>query len=777
MVIATPPKIASEADAHPPARTPKPGRAGRRPATGVGCRRRTRDGARSMAWMRSLPAALLLLLAAFCAAAAQPSTASVGAAPRADWTIGCVDCPRRFDALTDRSLRLLPDGRPALAYGGDHLYYAWREDAGWQFETADEAPAVGASASLAITASGEPAIAYYDAFNRDLKYARRSAGGWTQEVVDGAGDAGSTAALALDRAGRPHIAYHRDAGDGTAAMLAYARWDGSQWQLGKVADVALSARHISLALDSGDRPQISFYDTAAAALRFARWTGATWELITVDSDGDVGAGCSLALDAADRVHISYYDYDSTRGALRYATWDGVAGHSWERQVVDDADDVGGYTSIALDRAGRPAISYRDFTNGDLKLARGAAAAPSGDAYTPAAWQIETVDAAGDVGTYTSLALDNLDRPQIAYLDVDNSAIRHAAREGEAWRVGEVDRAGRVGEYTALAFDAIGQPHISYYDSGREQLKHATRLAGRWAAEVVDVGPGVGLYTSLAVDATGATHISYQDGRELDLKYARWSGTGWEIATVDAAGDVGASTSIAVDQAGRPHISYFDETNRAVKYATRGAAGWTIEVVETIGPLTYTALALDAAGAPHIAYYASAASGESGVLCYASRAAGGWQIKTVAAGADAGGHLSLALDAQDTPYLSYYDFTGRRVWAAQHGAAGWTTQVVATTGGESHTTLALDAAGTPLVAFYDSAAADLKFARPAAGAAGWTVTTIYAGGNAGAYPSLKLDAAGRPWISFYDALNGDLLIAAGAGGARSVFLPLLLRAPH
>jgi len=76
------------------------------------------------------------------------------------WTIACVECPRSFDALTDRSLRLLPDGRPAAAYGGDHLYYAWRADVGWQVQVVDEAPAVGGSASLAVSAAGRPHIAY-----------------------------------------------------------------------------------------------------------------------------------------------------------------------------------------------------------------------------------------------------------------------------------------------------------------------------------------------------------------------------------------------------------------------------------------------------------------------------------------------------------------------------------------------------------------------------------------------------------------------------------------
>jgi hypothetical protein len=150
-----------------------------------------------------------------------PSALSTIQSHAGDWHIECVDCPKQFWAMTDRSLRLDGEGYPHIAYGENHLYYAWHDEIQWHYETVDQSSGVGEYASLALDRLSRPHISYSssDDYGRsDLKYAWHDGTGWQIETVDGYGDVGRFTSLALDGLGLPHISYF----DGTNAALKYA---------------------------------------------------------------------------------------------------------------------------------------------------------------------------------------------------------------------------------------------------------------------------------------------------------------------------------------------------------------------------------------------------------------------------------------------------------------------------------------------------------------------------------------------------------------------------
>ena len=81
------------------------------------------------------------------------------------------------------------------------------------------------------------------------------------------------------------------------------------------------------------------------------------------------------------------------------------------------------------------------------------------------WTIVTVDS-GDVGWYTSIALDN-DNPRISYHESTNQDLQYTWCDADCddttnWGSVIVDSSGDVGRHSSL-YDSNGNPHISYYD--------------------------------------------------------------------------------------------------------------------------------------------------------------------------------------------------------------------------------------------------------------------------------------------------------------------------
>jgi hypothetical protein len=233
--------------------------------------------------------------------------------------------------------------------------------------------------------------------------------------------------------------------------------------------------HTSIAIGADGLPVIAYFDNTNTDLKVAKCANAactgTSTISTVDSIGDAGLFTSIAIGGDGLPVIAYYDF--TNGSLKVAKCANAAcsGGTSTLSTVDSIGDVGWYASIAIGADGLPVIAYYDFTNGNLKVAKCVDAACTTGTST-----LSTVDSIGDVGYYTSIAIGADGLPVIAYLDNSNGDLKvakcaNAACTGTS-TLSTVDSAGNVGYYISIAIGADGLPVIAYWDALNGDLKAA-----------------------------------------------------------------------------------------------------------------------------------------------------------------------------------------------------------------------------------------------------------------------------------------------------------------
>ena len=678
------------------------------------------------------------------------------------WAVQCVDCPKDYFEIGDRSLALDAAGQPHLAYAGDSLTYAWHDGTGWHFEIVDQAPGIEdlyqSAPCLALDASGTPRLSYLDSTNQALQYARKTAQGWEIQTVDTAAPRDKfqyDTALALDSSGNPHIAYS-DAG-----TLKVAYWTGITWVIEPVDPSGWVGWHISMALDSANTSHISYYDDQAGILKYAHRIDSGWEIQIVDASAWLGEFNSIAVDRTGAPHISYIDY--TNGNLKYAHW---TESGWDKQVVDTAKWLSGFTSLALDSIDHPHISYTS-TGNEARVAR----------WSENGWEIRPL---ADRVWGTSLALPapaagapggGDDYPHVAYFDWDDGDLHYVQWTGDGWNGQTVDSTGEVGRYSALALDGQGRAHIGYTDENHHTLRYASWENG-WQTEIVDRIGNDGGYIDLALDGAGVPYVSYYEGTRGDLRVARLTPTGWFTQTVDSVGITGAGTSLALDSDGRPHVSYYDTFSGTLKYAYWTGETWVRQTVDSTGQAgAFASLALDSGNRPHIGYYDTA----HGDLRYAHWTGTAWATEPVDTVGDVGAYVSLALPAVRTmavpaAQLGFADVQCRE----QRGRRGDASLAVTdasphplcfATGLYSEAERAGspgDDAGMPHISYYDNTNGHLKYARRTGG--GWVLETVDSAGHVGSFSSLALDSTGDPTISYCDTgqPEGGLRVAGWTG---------------
>ena len=382
-------------------------------------------------------------------------------------------------------------------------------------------------------------------------------------------------------------------------------------------------------------------------------TSAPWLFETVDSPNDVGQYVSLALDhASNRPYISYYDthYESLRMA-KYVGSGGNCGsnNDWVCETVDHTFNVGKFSSIAIDPTDDlPQIAYYDDTNNALKLATN----------NIFGWNISTIEdpLIGSAGQYASLNFDQNGKVWIAYyfsqfpgLDSLKYAVYVGGGNADCgegnFHCDFIDSGEQMGKYASLALDSANRPQIAYYDGDNDALKYAYNIGGFFYHSWIRSGSSghpAGQFASLAVDVNNGDrpHIAHYDNVNGTLEYAVFVGSDgncgmnssniweWQCDEIDSMGTGShpRGVSLALDEAGYPIIAY-QTGGSGLKIARPAAAlgqlsgncgpanpfyTWQCEVISMgvgISQGDYLSLAVNSAGLSTMAYYGNSISSD------------------------------------------------------------------------------------------------------------------------------------------------------------------------
>lgn len=334
----------------------------------------------------------------------------------------------------------------------------------------------------------------------------------------------------------------------------------------------------------------------------------------------------------------------------------------------------------------------------------------------------------------------------------------------------------------LAMEAMpdGRIAIAYYDRDQDALGFALgTISGgsvSWAREKVDsypdengLNPGdAGKYATMAVAADGTVWVAYQDSTNGSLKYARRDPAGaWTVGIADSGGgsrpDAGYWASIALAPGDAPVIAHHDAGQGSLRVARWNGTAFSGSVVDEgtdyapsdtasepapadVGE--YAKLAIAADGTEYLAYYDRA----WGRLLLAHGTGGSFTTEVVDDSADVGQWPDVAVDG-GTVWIAYQDVTSFDLKLAHGSPGSWTLETLDSGDGVGADTALWVEGGKASTFYFDGKRNDVKLARPR-DSGGWTTETVGSEGALG-YHIETVSVGGKRYVACYDYTHRDL----------------------
>ena len=344
-----------------------------------------------------------------------------------------------------------------------------------------------------------------------------------------------------------------DSNPGAATTAGKYTWE--------VSEVDGAGAKPSIAVGASRTPYIAFMsEDMPGFVKSAVLHAGAWDIATV-ATGYLYGPLDIALDLAGSPHIVWHDHDNEDGA-----YSRLENGKWVNTGIQNSGHDGWDINVAIDSTGSPhvlAVDPSQFgSRNGLEYAT----------FDGQSWTVETVGTGPLPYEFgNAIAIDSQDRPHIVWFDDQGQDLKYALKDEGDWTISTVDSAGDVGRYPSLALDQDDNPVVSYYQTLSE-TSGAIRLA-RWDGsgrnaqridQLDDVFPGffgARKNSSVVVDPDGNPIVAYSD--ESVVKLAAWNGSAWDIQTVATADgdDLGQQVSLALGPQGVLHLTFADVSRK------------------------------------------------------------------------------------------------------------------------------------------------------------------------------------------------------------------------
>jgi uncharacterized delta-60 repeat protein len=268
--------------------------------------------------------------------------------------------------------------------------------------------------------------------------------------------AGGTASdVVIDSTGAVHLAYH----DSVNQSLVYVYRDtAGVWSSPRTIDGKRRAgQHLSIAVDSANRPAIAYYDGLNGDLKLAQLNSKRkWVLSLLDSKGTTGQYPSLRFNPTTQwISVAYYYKNG--GDLKFITQENG---TWVYENVDLNGNAGQFASLVYTPKSKvPSVAYAD-SAGNLKY---------GVRSKPGRWTLTSV-AQNTGASYIDMAYGGyFDRGAISYYDANAADLKLAHFDGTTWQNRTVATSGAQGQYTQVYAPQSSWLYILSYNRSKNRV--------------------------------------------------------------------------------------------------------------------------------------------------------------------------------------------------------------------------------------------------------------------------------------------------------------------